>query len=346
MSKKIALISGVTGQDGSYLSEQLIEKNYEVHGIVRRNSSDSVGCLELDTGYHNPHKKINLHYGDVTDSSNVERLINKLKPDEIYNLAAQSHVRVSFDTPEYTANVDAIGTLRFLESIRSLHDYKKIKFYQASTSELYGKVQNVPQDELTPFYPRSPYAVAKLYSYWIVRNYREAYGIFCSNGILFNHESHRRGKSFITKKVISQAVKIINNQTEKMYLGNLYAKRDWGYAPEYTDAMWRILQYKAPDDFVIATGETHTVKELVEETFRNLNDKIVWVGEGIDEKGILESNNRVVIEIDPYYFRPTEVNLLIGNPKKSKDLLNWEANTKFKELVKIMVEDELKAFKK
>ena len=342
---KKALIFGVTGQDGAYLAKFLIKKGYIVHGVKRRSSS--LNSFRIDDIYSDPLIKKNrfyLHYGDITDSISVYNLINNLKPKEVYNLAAQSHVAVSFKIPEYTTNTDSLGTLRILEAVRKVN--KKIKFYQAGSSEMYGKVQSSIQSEKTPFYPRSPYAVAKLYSYWIVRNYREAYGIFCSNGILFNHESHRRGKSFITKKVISQAIKIINNQTEKMYLGNLYAKRDWGYAPEYTDAMWRILQYKAPDDFVIATGETHTVKELVEETFRNLNDKIVWVGEGIDEKGILESNNKVVVEIDPYYFRPTEVNLLIGNPKKSKDLLNWEANTKFKELVKIMVEDELKAFKK
>ncbi len=344
MCKKVALISGITGQDGSYLAEQLLKKEYEVHGIIRRNSSDSTGSLAiLETGHHNPLKKINLHYGDVTDSNNVDKLIRKIQPDEIYNLAAQSHVRISFDIPEYTANVDALGTLRFLESIVKNDLVKKTKFYQASTSELYGEVQEIPQTEKTPFYPRSPYAVAKMYSYWIVVNYREAYGVFGCNGILFNHESFRRGISFITKKVVNLAVKIKQGKMDKMFLGNLYSKRDWGYAPEYTEAMWKILQHDKPEDFVIATGETHTIKELVEEVFANLDDSIRWEGEGLEEKGILNSNDQVVIEIDPYYFRPTEVNLLIGDATKAKEVLGWEATTRFKDIVKIMVNDELKS---
>lgn len=340
--KKVALISGITGQDGSYLTEQLLEKGYEVHGIIRRNSTDSKGNLSIKSGFHNPFKEVNLHYGDVTDSSNIDRIISTIKPDEIYNLAAQSHVRISFDLPEYTANVDAMGTLRFLESIKNNNLTEKTKFYQASTSELYGEVQEVPQTEKTPFYPRSPYAVAKMYSYWIVVNYREAYNMHASNGILFNHESFRRGNSFITKKVVTHAVDILRGEKEKMYLGNLYSKRDWGYAPEYTDAMWRILQQEKPSDYVIATGETHTIKELVQEVFLNLGENIIWKGEGIDEKGILESTNKVVLEIDPFYFRPTEVNLLIGDSSKAKEVLGWEATTRFKELVKIMVEDEIK----
>lgn len=339
---KIALITGITGQDGSYLAEQLLAKGYEVHGIIRRNSSDNKGHLNVNTGYHNPLKEVNLHYGDVTDSSNIERIIGKLRPNEIYNLAAQSHVRISFDIPEYTANVDGIGTLRILEAIKGNNLIEKTRFYQASTSELYGEVQEIPQNEKTPFYPRSPYAVAKMYSYWIVVNYREAYGIHASNGILFNHESHRRGNSFITKKVIRNAVKIAKGDSECMYLGNLYSKRDWGYAPEYTDAMWRILQLEKPDDFVIATGETHTIKELVEETFKQLNMDISWYGSGIDEVGVV--NGKEVVRIDPFYFRPTEVNLLIGDSTKAKKILNWEAKTKFHDLVKFMVSDELEYY--
>lgn len=338
---KRALISGITGQDGSYLAEQLLEKGYEVHGIIRRNSSDHKGHLDVKTGFHNPYKKVNLHYGDVTDSLNINNLISSIQPDEIYNLAAQSHVRISFDVPHYTANVDALGTLNFLEAIVRNNLVKKTKFYQASTSELYGKVQEIPQTETTPFYPRSPYAVAKMYSYWIVVNYREAYNVHASNGILFNHESFRRGDSFITKKVVLNAINIVNGISKKMFLGNLNSKRDWGYAPEYTEAMWKMLQQEKPDDFVISTGETHSIKELVDETFLNLNEKIIWKGKGLDEKGILESSNKTVIEIDPYYFRPTEVNLLIGDSSKAKKILGWEAKTKFKELIKKMVHDQI-----
>lgn len=339
--KKKALISGITGQDGSYLSEQLLEKNYEVHGIIRRNSSESVGNLGLKHGYHNPYKEVNLHYGDVTDSINVDSLIKKIKPDEIYNLAAQSHVRISFDIPEYTAQVDALGTLRFLESIIKNKLVNSCKFYQASTSELFGKVQEIPQSEKTPFYPRSPYAVAKMYSYWIVVNYREAYNLHASNGILFNHESFRRGNSFITKKVVSHAVKIINGDLDTLYVGNLYSKRDWGYAPEYTDAMWRILQRETPDDYVIATGETYSVKDLINRTFECLNEKVEWRGEGLNEVGILVGSGKTVVKIDPYYFRPTEVDLLVGDASKAKKKLGWEAKTKFDDLVKKMVSEEL-----
>lgn len=341
---KKALITGITGQDGSYLAEQLISKGYEVHGIIRRNSSEHKGHLAIKTGFHNPYKQVNLHYGDVTDSSNIDRLIAKIRPDEIYNLAAQSHVRVSFDLPEYTANVDAIGTLRILEAIRSNNLVDKTRFYQASTSELYGEVQEIPQKETTPFYPRSPYAVAKMYSFWIVKNYREAYGMHASNGILFNHESYRRGNSFITKKVVMSAVEILKGRRDRMFLGNLYSKRDWGYAPEYTEAMWRILQQDSPDDFVIATGETHTIKDLVNEVFRNMDQELIWKGEGLDEKGFLKSTGKAVVEIDPYYFRPTEVNLLIGDATKAKNKLGWEPKVKFKELVRIMVQDELDNF--
>lgn len=342
MKKKIALISGITGQDGSYLSELLLDKGYEVHGIVRRNSMDHRGHVShLSTGFYGSENKIRIHYGDVTDALLINNLVSKIKPDEIYNLAAQSHVRVSFDIPDYTANVDALGTLRFLEAIRSAGLEAKTKFYQASTSELFGKVQEVPQTERTPFYPRSPYAVAKMYSYWIVVNYREAYGIHASNGILFNHESFRRGNSFITKKVIAQAIKIIGGSQDCMYLGNLYSKRDWGYAPEYVDAMWRMLQMEMPDDYVIATGETHTIKELVELTFEMLGERIYWTGTGLDEEGHLESSDKTVVKIDKYYFRPTEVDLLVGNAEKAKNQLGWVAKTKFRELVKIMVEDEL-----
>jgi GDPmannose 4,6-dehydratase len=337
-----ALVTGITGQDGSYLAELLLSKGYQVHGLIRRAST--FNTLRIDHLYldpHDPKARLFLHYGDLTDGSRLATLLAEIKPDEIYNLAAQSHVRVSFDIPEYTANVDALGTLRFLEAIRSAGLEAETKFYQASTSELFGKVQEVPQSEKTPFYPRSPYAVAKMYSYWIVVNYREAYGIHASNGILFNHESFRRGNSFITKKVISQAINIIRGSQNCMFLGNLYSKRDWGYAPEYVEAMWRMLQMKKPDDYVIATGETHTIKELVELTFEMLGERIYWTGKGVNEEGHLESSNQTVVKIDKYYFRPTEVDLLVGNAEKAKNQLGWVAQTKFRELVKIMVDDEL-----
>jgi GDPmannose 4,6-dehydratase len=334
--KNIALISGITGQDGSYLTELLLEKDYEVHGILRRSSS--FNTFRIDHIYNNPdylNKKFFLHYGDLTDSSNLNRLVEKIQPTEIYNLGAQSHVQVSFEVPEYTAEVDGVGTLRFLDAIKETGI--NTKFYQASTSELYGKAQEIPQTEITPFYPRSPYAAAKLYAYWVVVNYREAYNVFASNGILFNHEGERRGKTFVTRKISVAASKIILDQQEKLFLGNLDSKRDWGYAPEYVEGMWRILQAEKADDFVLATNETHSIREFVEESFRVLGDEIMWKGKGIDEKGILKSSGKEVIAIDPRYFRPTEVDILIGNPAKAKEILGWEPKTTFKELVRIMV---------
>jgi len=334
--KNVALISGITGQDGSYLTELLLDKGYEVHGIIRRSSS--FNTFRIDHIYNNPdylNNRFFLHYGDLTDSSNLNRLVEKIQPTEIYNLGAQSHVQVSFEVPEYTAEVDGIGTLRFLDAIKETG--VKTRFYQASTSELYGKVQEIPQTERTPFYPRSPYAAAKLYSYWIVVNYREAYNVFASNGILFNHESERRGKTFVTRKITVAASKIILGQQEKLFLGNLDSKRDWGYAPEYVEGMWRILQSDTPDDFVLATNETHSIREFVEETFKVLGEKVVWEGTGINEKGILKSSGKEVVSIDPRYFRPTEVDILVGNPAKAKEILGWQPKTTFRELVKLMV---------
>jgi GDPmannose 4,6-dehydratase len=342
---KIALISGITGQDGSYLTELLLKKGYEVHGIIRRSSSFNtfrIDHLYCDSSILN--KKLFLHYGDLTDSSNLSRLVEKIHPDEIYNLGAQSHVQVSFEVPEYTAEVDGIGTLRFLDAIKETG--VKTRFYQASTSELYGKAQEIPQTEKTPFYPRSPYAAAKLYSYWITINYREAYKLFACNGILFNHESERRGKTFVTRKITVAASKIILGQQEKLLLGNLDSKRDWGYAPEYVDGMWRMLQANEPGDYVLATNETHTVKEFVEESFKVLGEEIVWKGKGINEVGILRSTNKEVVGIDPRYFRPTEVDLLIGNPAKAKAKLDWQPKTTFKELVKIMVSSDFEKAKR
>jgi len=307
-----------------------------VHGIIRRSSS--FNTFRIDHIYNNPDYLNNsffLHYGDLTDSSNLNRLVEKIQPTEIYNLGAQSHVQVSFEVPEYTAEVDGIGTLRFLDAIKETG--VKTRFYQASTSELYGKVQEIPQTERTPFYPRSPYAAAKLYSYWIVVNYREAYNVFASNGILFNHESERRGKTFVTRKITVAASKIILGQQEKLFLGNLDSKRDWGYAPEYVEGMWRILQSDTPDDFVLATNETHSIREFVEETFKVLGEKVVWEGTGINEKGILKSSGKEVVSIDPRYFRPTEVDILVGNPAKAKEILGWQPKTTFRELVKLMV---------
>lgn len=338
---KTALISGITGQDGSYLAELLLSKGYKVHGIIRRNSSDFKGHLEkIYKGFHE-NTNLKIHYGDVTDSSVINFLVKSIQPDEIYNLAAQSHVRISFDIPEYTANVDAFGTLRFLEAIRTNNLSDKTRFYQASTSELFGKVQEVPQTEMTPFYPRSPYSVAKMYSYWIVVNYREAYGIHASNGILFNHESYRRGDAFITKKIVKSAVKIKKGELDCLFLGNIYSKRDWGYAPEYVEAMWRILQLDKPDDIVLATGETHSVKEFANLTFASLDMHLKWSGEGVNEVGIDVKTGKELIKIDPYYYRPTEVDLLIGDASKAKKILNWEPVIKFEELVKIMVANEL-----
>lgn len=341
---KKALITGITGQDGSYLAELLLEKGYEVHGIIRRASS--FNTKRIDHLYKDPHKKdvkMYLHYGDMTDSSNLNRLLEKIKPDEIYNLAAQSHVQVSFEVPEYTAEVDGLGVLRFLDAIKEVGI--KTKFYQASTSELYGKVQEIPQKETTPFYPRSPYAVAKLYAYWIVKNYREAYNLFACNGILFNHESPRRGETFVTRKITQAVVRIKENLQEKLYLGNLDSKRDWGFAPEYVYAMWLMLQQDSPEDFVIATNETHKVREFVEFAFKHVGIEIEWKGERVDEKGYDKSSGKCLVEVDPKYFRPTEVELLIGDYSKAKEKLNWEPKVKFEELVKIMVESDHKELK-
>jgi GDPmannose 4,6-dehydratase len=342
---KIALVSGITGQDGSYLTELLLSKGYDVHGIIRRSSS--FNTFRIDHIYNNPeflNKRFFLHYGDLTDSSNLNRLIEKVQPAEIYNLGAQSHVQVSFEVPEYTAEVDGVGTLRFLDAIKKIGI--NARFYQASTSELFGKVQEIPQTERTPFYPRSPYAAAKLYAYWIVVNYREAYNVFASNGILFNHESERRGKTFVTRKITVGAAKIILGQQEKLLLGNLDSKRDWGYAPEYVEGMWRILQADKADDFVLATNETHSIREFVEETFRVLGEDIVWIGKGIEEKGLLRSSGKEVVGIDNRYFRPTEVDILIGNPAKAKEKLGWKPKTTFADLVKIMVSSDFEKAKK
>ena len=333
MMKK-AFITGITGQDGSYLAEFLLEKGYEVHGMLRRSSSFNTG--RIDHLYNDPEildKRLFLHYGDLTDSSNLNRLLEKIEPDEIYNLGAQSHVQVSFEVPEYTAEVDAIGTLRFLDAIKDTG--VKTKFYQASTSELYGKAQEVPQSEKTPFYPRSPYGVAKIYGYWIIVNYREAYDLFACNGILFNHESPRRGPTFVTRKITRAAARIKHGIQEKLVLGNLEAKRDWGYAPEYVEGMWLMLQLEEPDDFVMATGESHTVREFVDITFKELDMELVWEGGGVNEKGI-DKNGRVLVEIDERYFRPTEVDFLIGDASKAERELGWVTKTKFDDLVAIM----------
>lgn len=339
---KKALITGITGQDGSYLAELLLDKGYEVHGIIRRAST--FNTQRIDHIYQDPHEenvRLKLHYGDMTDSSNLSRLVEKINPDEIYNLAAQSHVGTSFEIPEYTTDVDAMGTLRLLDAIKEAE--VECKFYQASTSELYGKVQEVPQTEKTPFYPRSPYAAAKLYAYWIVKNYREAYDIFAVNGILFNHESPRRGKRFVTRKITRAVARITKGKQDKIYLGNMNAKRDWGYAKDYVKMMWMMLQHDKPEDFVIATGETHTVREFVESAFSHVNVDIEWQGEGVDKKGIDKATGKVLVEVDPKYFRPTEVDLLIGDPSKAKEELGWEPEVKFKELVQLMVQSDLEA---
>ena len=336
---KIALVSGITGQDGSYLAELLLEKGYIVHGIIRRSSS--FNTFRIDHLYKDDsiiNKKLFLHYGDLTDSSNLNRLVETIRPDEIYNLGAQSHVQVSFEVPEYTAEVDGVGTLRFLDAIKSTGI--NTKFYQASTSELFGLVQEVPQRETTPFYPRSPYGAAKLYAYWIVKNYREAYNLFACNGILFNHESERRGKTFVTRKISIGVSDIILGRQDKLLLGNLDAKRDWGYAPEFVEGMWRMLQVDTPDDFVLATGETHSVREFVTESFKILGEEIQWTGSGENEVGILKSTGNQVVGINPRYFRPTEVELLIGDPQKAKDELGWVPKITFQELVKVMVESD------
>lgn len=332
---KTALVTGITGQDGSYLAELLLEKGYKVHGLIRRSSSFNTG--RIDHLYNDPavlNSRLFLHYGDLTDSSNLNRMLEKVQPDEVYNLAAQSHVKVSFEVPEYTAEVDAIGTLRFLDAIKETG--VSTRFYQASTSELYGKVQEVPQSETTPFYPRSPYAVAKIYGYWIVVNYREAYNIFASNGILFNHESPRRGETFVTRKITRAAARIKAGLQPSLSLGNMNAKRDWGYAPEYVEAMWRMMQQDSPDDFVIATGETHTVREFVEVAFGELDMPITWEGEGVEEVGRDTRTGAVIVTVNPSYYRPTEVDLLIGNPGKAKRLLGWEPRVRFDELARMM----------
>ena len=342
---KKALITGITGQDGSYLAELLLDKGYEVHGIIRRAST--FNTQRIDHIYQDPHEenvKLKLHYGDMTDSSNLSRLVEKINPDEIYNLAAQSHVGTSFEIPEYTTDVDAMGTLRLLDAIKESE--VECKFYQASTSELYGKVQEVPQTEETPFYPRSPYAAAKLYAYWIVRNYREAYDLFAVNGILFNHESPRRGKRFVTRKITRAVARITKGKQDKIYLGNMNSKRDWGYAKDYVKMMWMMLQHDTPEDFVIATGETHTVREFVEAAFSHVDIEIEWKGEGVDEKGIDKDSGKVLVEVDPKYFRPTEVDLLIGDPSKAKEELGWEPEVKFRELVQLMVQSDLEAIEK
>jgi GDPmannose 4,6-dehydratase len=332
---KKAFITGITGQDGSYLCELLLEKNYEVHGVIRRSSSFNTG--RIDHLYNNPDiqgRRLFLYYGDLTDSSNLNRLLEKTEPDEIYNLGAQSHVKVSFEVPEYTAEVDAIGTLRFLDAIKETGI--KTKFYQASTSELFGKAVETPQNEKTPFYPRSPYGIAKLYAYWIIVNYREAYGLFACNGILFNHESPRRGETFVTRKITRSAANIKLGLEKKLVLGNLYSRRDWGYAPEYCLGMWMMLQHHTADDFVLATGEAHTVKEFVEKSFSELGMELEWKGKNEAEKGICRRTGATVVEIDPKYYRPTEVDLLTGDYSKAKTILGWEPKTGFDELVRLM----------
>ena len=345
MAKK-ALITGITGQDGSYLAELLLEKGYEVHGIIRRSSSFNTGRIEhlyFEDYIEDMHKKkkIDLHYGDMTDSPSLLSLIQKIQPDEVYNLAAQSHVKVSFESPEYTANADALGTLRLLEMIRLLGLEKRTRFYQASTSELFGLARESPQNESTPFYPRSPYGVAKLYGYWITVNYREAYGMFAANGILFNHESERRGETFVTRKITLAAARISMGLQKKLYLGNLDAKRDWGYAPDYVQCMWRMLQFPEPLDLVIATGEQHTVREFCELAFQEVGIDLRWEGEGVREKAVERLTGTVLIEVDPRYFRPTEVENLLGDPAKAKRLLGWDpGRTSFSEIVKKMVRSD------
>jgi len=339
---KVALITGATGQDGAYLSELLLAKGYTVHGVKRRSSSFNTGRIEhLYQDPHEPNQRFILHYGDLTDSTNLIRIVQEVQPDEVYNLAAQSHVAVSFETPEYTANSDAIGTLRLLEAIRILGLGKKSRFYQASTSELYGKVQEVPQSETTPFYPRSPYAAAKLYAYWIVVNYREAYGMHASNGILFNHESPLRGETFVTRKITRAAAAVHLGFQQKLFLGNLDAKRDWGHAREYVRGMWLMLQQDQADDYVLATGETTMVRDFVTKAFSEVGIELAWKGEGVDEKGICTKTGKVIVEVDPRYFRPTEVDLLIGDPTKAQERLGWKHETKWEALCSEMVAADL-----
>ena len=342
MSRKVALITGITGQDGSYLAEFLLAKGYDVHGVKRRSSLFNTD--RIDHLYHDPHVKgcdLTLHHGDMTDSSSLMRIVQQVQPDEIYNNAAQSHVAVSFEEPEYTANADALGTLRLLETIRILGLQKKSRFYQASTSELYGLVREVPQTETTPFYPRSPYSVAKLYAYWITVNYREAYGIYACNGILFNHESPVRGETFVTRKITRAVARIETGLEDTLYLGNLDAKRDWGHARDYVEGMHRILQVDEPDDFVLATGETRSVREFVELAFAEVDRSIEWRGKGVDETGVDRKSGKTLVRIDPVYFRPTEVDLLIGDASKARQKLGWKPKTPFAQLVKEMVAGDL-----
>lgn len=339
-----ALITGVTGQDGSYLAEFLLEKDYEVHGIIRRSSSFNTGRIDHIINDENYEGQFFFHHGDVTDASNLNRLLEKIQPDEIYNLAAQSHVKVSFEIPDYTAQVDALGTLRFLDAIRETG--VETKFYQASTSELFGKAQELPQTEKTPFYPRSPYGVAKLYGYWIIVNYREAYNIFACNGILFNHESPRRGETFVTRKITSAAARIKEGIQDTLFLGNLDAKRDWGYAPEYVEGMWRMLQKEKPDDYILATGVNHTIREFAVLAFMELDMDIEWHGSGKDEIGVVAKTGEQVIGIDEKYYRPTEVDQLLGDSTKAKEKLGWEPKTSFEDLVRIMVHADWKKVKK
>lgn len=346
-----ALITGITGQDGSFLAEFLIEKGYDVHGIIRRSSSFNTGRIEhlyLEGWVRDMHarRQVNLHYGDMTDSSSLIRIIGEVRPDEIYNLAAQSHVKVSFDVPEYTAETDALGTLRLLEAVRILGLEKSCRIYQASTSELYGQVAETPQSESTPFHPRSPYAVAKLYAFWIMKNYRESYGMYTANGILFNHESERRGETFVTRKITMAAARIAAGLQDKLYLGNLNALRDWGYARDYVECMWLIMQQDSPDDYVIATGEQHSVREFATLAFRHAGIELRWQGEGLDEKGIDCATGRVLVEVDPRFFRPAEVETLLGNPAKACSRLGWNPRkTSFADLVRLMVEADVEALK-
>ena len=342
MARRVALLTGATGQDGAYLAEFLLKKGYAVHGIKRRSSSFNTG--RVDHLYQDPHDtglRFVLHYGDMTDATNLIRIVQDTQPDEIYNLAAQSHVQVSFETAEYTANADGIGTLRLLEAIRILGLEKRTRFYQASTSELYGKVQEIPQRETTPFYPRSPYAVAKLYAYWITVNYREAYGLHASNGILFNHEGPTRGETFVTRKIARAVAAIKLGSQEPLFLGNLDARRDWGHARDYVEGMWRILQQPGPGDYVLATGDTHSVREFVELAFLKIGIRIVWSGKGVEEKGVDAASGRVLVKVDPRYFRPTEVDLLIGDPSKARSKLGWQHRVSFEELVAEMVAADL-----
>lgn len=341
---KTALITGITGQDGSYLAEFLLEKGYKVYGLLRRGSTDTTERIEhlLKEGLAQD-KRINLVYGDMTDSLNLVRILGEIKPDEIYNLAAQSHVAVSFEEPEYTGNADGLGTLRILEAVRIVGLTKTTRIYQASTSELYGKVEEIPQKETTPFHPRSPYAVAKLYAYWMIRHYREAYGMYAVNGILFNHESERRGETFVTRKITLAVANILEGTQEKLYLGNLDAKRDWGYAKDYVECMWLMLQHPVPEDFVIATGETRTVREFTQAAFQEAGIELIWEGQGIQEKGIDKANGRVLVEVAEEFFRPAEVDLLLGDPSKARELLGWNPRkTSFQDLVRLMVQADIK----